>query len=204
MVFFSIVFGKTVSWGPALQVLVGVCSSSFLSCTLVARSLMTKCLSEGLTRSDPWITLGPGTRLPKVTTRLLNKQERKRATEWSSQFLFLPVFKKRRVSPQARVRKDRVVLKGQGKLIPVCEFPFVFSEVKQKGKFLLQSKRTCVPSGTKQAPRRASARAQGPTGPCSGTPGACASALGRPHSILRRKNIIPVVLFLLVGILWLV
>ena len=44
---FSTVFGKTVSWTPALQVLVGACFSSFLCCTPVARSLMTKCLSEG-------------------------------------------------------------------------------------------------------------------------------------------------------------
>ena len=66
-------FGKTVSWAPALQVLVGACFSSFLCCTPVARSLMTKCLSEGLTRSDPWITLGPGTRLPEVTAQGCSK-----------------------------------------------------------------------------------------------------------------------------------
>ena len=72
-----------------------------------------------------------------------------------------------------------MVLKGEGKLTPVCEFPFVVFEVKQKKKFLVQSKRTCVPSGTKQAPRGANARAHRPTGPCSGTPSACARALGR-------------------------
>ena len=65
-----------------------------------------------------------------------------------------------------------MILKGQGKLIPVCEFPFVVFEVKQKKKFLVQSKRTCVPSGTKQAPRGASARALM-------SPSACASASGR-------------------------
>ena len=63
------VFGKTVRWTPELQELVGASSSSFLCCTPVARSLMTKCLSEGLTRSDPWMTLGPGTRLPEVTAQ---------------------------------------------------------------------------------------------------------------------------------------
>ena len=47
--------------------------SSFLCCTPVARSLMTKCLSEGLTRSDLWITLGPGTRLPEVTAQGCSK-----------------------------------------------------------------------------------------------------------------------------------
>ena len=69
VVFLSIVFGKTVSWALASHVLVGACSSSFLCCTPVARSLMTKCLSEGPTRSDPRITLGLGTSLPKVTAQ---------------------------------------------------------------------------------------------------------------------------------------
>ena len=36
------------------------------------------------------------------------------------------------MSSQARVRKDRAVLKGQGKLSLVCEFAFVVFEVKQK------------------------------------------------------------------------
>ena len=64
------------------------------------------------------------------------------------------------MSSQARVRKDREVqmmLVFQGKLTPVCEFPFLCFAVEQS--FLLQSKRTCVPSGTEQAPRDASARA---------------------------------------------
>ena len=38
----------------------------------------------------------------------------------------------------------------QGKLAPVCEFPFVCFEVS----FLFQSKRTGVPSGTDETPRR--------------------------------------------------
>ena len=41
---------------------------------------------------------------------------------------------RRRVSSQARVRKDRVVQREQvlqGKLTPACEFPFVVFEVKQ-------------------------------------------------------------------------
>ena len=93
VVFFSIVFGKTVSWTPASQVLVGACSSSFLCCTPLALSLMTKCLSGVLTRRHPWITLGPGTRLPEVTAQgCWTNRGGKSATEWSSQFFFLPVF----------------------------------------------------------------------------------------------------------------
>ena len=71
----------------------GACFSSFLCCTPVARFLMTKCLSEGLTRSDPWITLGPGTRLPEVTAQGCSKTERlKRATEFGPlEFLFVSV-----------------------------------------------------------------------------------------------------------------
>ena len=72
---FSIVFGKTVSWTPELQVLVDAFSSAFLCCSPVARSLMTKCLSEGLTRSDPWITFGTRHEVARGhSTRLLNKQ----------------------------------------------------------------------------------------------------------------------------------
>ena len=63
------------SAGPELQILVGARSSSFLCCSPVARSLMTKCLSEGLTRSDPWITFGTRHEVARGhRTRLLNKQ----------------------------------------------------------------------------------------------------------------------------------
>ena len=57
---------------------------------LLHNSLMTKCLSEGLTKGDRRITLGPGTRLPEVTAQGCSKTEGlKRVTVWFSRVSLL-------------------------------------------------------------------------------------------------------------------
>ena len=67
------------------------------------------------------------------STRLLNKQRGKSATELYSQFFFLPVFARDDKGYLKSECKDRAVRRGQvfqGKLTPVCEFPFVCFDVK--------------------------------------------------------------------------
>ena len=115
--------------------------SSFLCCTMVALTLMTRCLSEVLTK-------GKTERGEKVFPLLCTFQE------------MTSVFS------NARAKVVQKELRLQGKLTPACEFPSVCF----RKSFFSKSKRTSVPSGTKETPRGVTARAQGPTGPTSGIP----------------------------------
>ena len=93
--------------------------------------------------------------MPEVTTtRLLNKQRGKSATEWVLSVFLPSSFREmtRVISRRecARTERSRGGKCSKGGSHHFCEFPFVCFEVK----FLFQSKRTAVPSGTDETTRR--------------------------------------------------